>query len=258
MPAEFLYLASGSPRRRELLQQIGVSFRVLGTGVDETALPDEAPAAYVARLAAAKAEAGWRAVAGVAVRAADTAGGGAVFAASTAILAADTAVLAGDTAAGDAEFKADTAAGVAVLAADTAVLAADTAVLAADTAVVIDGGIIGKPADRADGERMLLRLSGRTHEVLTAVALRSAHALNSRLSRSEVTFRHIGEGEARAYWETGEPADKAGGYAIQGRAAVFVAHLRGSYSGVMGLPLFETAELLEQAGVWRRIFGSGP
>jgi septum formation protein len=204
MPAEFLYLASGSPRRRELLQQIGVSFRVLGTGVDETTLPDEAPAAYVARLAAAKAEAGWRAVAGAAV------------------------------------------------------LAADTAVLAADTAVVIDGGILGKPADRADGQRMLLRLSGRTHEVLTAVALRSAHGLNSRLSRSEVTFRRIGEREARAYWETGEPADKAGGYAIQGRAAVFVAHLRGSYSGVMGLPLFETAELLEQAGVWPRIIGSGP
>jgi len=134
-------------------------------------------------------------------------------------------------------------------------------VLAADTAVVVDDRILGKPVDRADGERMLLALSGRTHQVLTAVAVArggaggraDAGGSDWRLSRSEVTFRIISAAEARAYWDTGEPADKAGGYAIQGRAAVFVAALNGSYSGVMGLPLYETAELLAAAGVprWR-------
>ncbi len=127
-------------------------------------------------------------------------------------------------------------------------------VLAADTTVVLDDRILGKPVDRADGERMLLALSGRTHQVLTAVAVAGgSRGCESRLSRSEVTFRVISAAEARAYWDTGEPGDKAGGYAIQGRAAVFIAALRGSYSGVMGLPLFETAELLAAAGVprWR-------
>ncbi len=96
---------------------------------------------------------------------------------------------------------------------------------------------------------MLQRLSGRTHEVLTAVALRSSAGLKTRVSRSWVTFRPIEAAEAHAYWDTGEPCDKAGGYAIQGHAAVFVADLKGSYSGVMGLPLFETAELLASAGL---------
>jgi septum formation protein len=117
--------------------------------------------------------------------------------------------------------------------------------------VVVDGTILGKPADRQDAEAMLRQLSGRTHEVLTAVALRTAAGVQSRISRSEVTFRSIAIPEARAYWDTGEPHDKAGGYAIQGRAAVFIADLRGSYSGVMGLPLFETAQLLGEAGVSR-------
>jgi septum formation protein len=193
MPTDFVYLASGSPRRRELLQQIGVPFRVVGAAVDEAVRSGEAPAAYVARLAAAKADAGW-------------------------------------------ERNRDAIAGP---------------VLAADTAVVLDGEILGKPADREDGEQMLLRLSGCTHEVLTAVALRTADGLRPRLSRSEVTFRRIAAAEALAYWETGEPCDKAGAYAIQGRAAMFIAELRGSYSGVMGLPLFETSELLSEAGVWR-------
>jgi septum formation protein len=188
---DFVYLASGSPRRRELLQQIGVSFRVVGTTIDEAVQPAEAAPAYVARLAAAKAEAGWTRSRG----------------------------------------------------------AHPAPVLAADTAVVLDGKILGKPADRQDAEGMLRQLSGRTHEVLTAVALRTAAGLQSRMSRSEVTFRAIAAAEARAYWETGEPRDKAGAYAIQGRAAVFVADLRGSFSGVMGLPLFETAELLHEAGV---------
>src|ERR1700736_2905801 len=195
MAQDFVYLASGSPRRRELLQQIGVSFRVVGTVVDEAVLPGEAPPAYVTRLAVAKADAGW----------------------------------------------------------DRSRDATQVPVLAADTAVVLDGKILGKPKDLEAAERMLGQLSGRTHEVLTAVALRSANGLQSRISRSEVTFRHIAAGEAQAYWETGEPDDKAGAYAIQGRAAIFVADLRGSYSGVMGLPLFQTAELLQLAGVprWR-------
>ena len=191
MSSDFVYLASGSPRRRELLQQIGVSFRVVAAPVDEAVLPGEAAPKYVARLAAAKADAGWDGSRG----------------------------------------------------------AVEAPVLAADTAVVLDGKIFGKPADSQDAEDMLRQLSGRTHEVLTAVALRTAAGLHARFSRSEVTFRAIAIHEARAYWETGEPKDKAGAYAIQGRAAVFIAGLRGSFSGVMGLPLFETAELLGAAGV---------
>jgi septum formation protein len=190
MPADFVYLASASPRRRELLQQIGVPFRLVGTQVDETPLPGEAPAAYVSRLAAAKADAGWLSRS-----------------------------------------------------------AANTPVLAADTAVALDGAILGKPRDKEDAERMLLQLSGRTHEVLTAVAVRSAAGNEIKVSRSLVTFRTVAAAEAGAYWNTGEPHDKAGAYAIQGYAAIFIAELRGSYSGVMGLPLFETAELLKAAGV---------
>ena len=192
MPTDFVYLASESPRRRELLQQIGVPFRVVGAAVDEAVWSGEVAAAYVARLAAAKAELGW-------------------------------------------ERNRD---------------AIDGPVLAADTSVVLDAKILGKPADREEAEAMLRQLSGRTHEVLTAVALRTVDGLRSRISRSEVTFRRIAAAEARAYWDTGEPCDKAGAYAIQGRAAVFIAELRGSYSGVMGLPLFETAELLSEAGLW--------
>jgi septum formation protein len=190
MAADFVYLASGSPRRRELLLQIGVAFRVIRPQVDETPRPGEAPDAYVARLAAAKAEAGWPLRAGV-----------------------------------------------------------EAPVLAADTAVIVDGEILGKPADRRDGESMLRRLSGRSHDVLTAVALRSDGATAARLSRSTVTFRSLDTAEVRGYWDTGEPADKAGGYAVQGLAALFIAHLSGSFSGVMGLPLFETAELLREAGI---------
>jgi septum formation protein len=189
MSTDFIYLASGSPRRRELLRQIGVSYRLIDTAVDETALEDEAPLAYVSRVAAAKVNAGWQ-----------------------------------------CSREPD-----------------DAPVLAADTAVVLDGSILGKPRDQADALDMLRRLSGRSHEVLTAVALRSAAGLDGRVSRSVVTFRSIDAAEAGAYWDTGEPRDKAGAYAIQGRAAVFIADLRGSYSGVMGLPLFETAELLRAA-----------
>ena len=122
-------------------------------------------------------------------------------------------------------------------------------VLAADTTVVVDGKIFGKPRDKAEAVYMLGELSGRAHEVLTAVALADARGVSGRLSSSEVRFRGISPQERAAYWETGEPRDKAGGYAIQGLGAVFVESLRGSYSGVMGLPLFETGELLQAAGI---------
>jgi septum formation protein len=123
-------------------------------------------------------------------------------------------------------------------------------VLAADTIVVIDAQLLGKPADEAEGVAMLERLSGRTHRVLTAVAIAPPRAAPGvRLSESTVRFRALTRAECVAYWRTGEGRDKAGGYAIQGRGAVFIEHLSGSYSGVMGLPLFETAELLREAGV---------
>jgi septum formation protein len=194
MPSQFVYLASGSPRRRELLTQIGVPFQVLEAPIDETVAAGEAPEAYVLRVAEAKAAAGWGAA-----------------------------------------------------------RAAPAPVLAADTAVILDGEILLKPRDREDGERMLLALAGRTHQVLTAVSLALPNGVESRVCRSEVALRPVSAAEARSYWDTGEPHDKAGAYAVQGRAAVFIARLSGSYSGVMGLPLFETAELLELAGVprWR-------
>jgi septum formation protein len=195
-PADFIYLASGSPRRRALLQQIGVSFQVIGIELDETALAGEAPAAYVSRLAQAKAAAGWQHCRGL----------------------------------------------------------RSAPVLAADTAVVLDGKILGKPADMENAIGMLRELSSRTHEVLTAVALRTDAGMQLKVSRNQVTFRSVDAAEARDYWATGEPCDKAGAYAIQGYAAVFITDLKGSYSGVMGLPLFETAQLLEAAGIgrWRR------
>ena len=195
MASDFVFLASGSPRRRLLLSQIGVPFQVLAVPVDEAVRAGERPAEYVQRLALAKTAAAW-------------------------------------------EARPDAAA---------------APVLAADTAVVLDGRILGKPVDALDGARMLRALSGRTHEVLTAVAISSAEGSDLRLSRSEVTFRAVADAEIHEYWRSGEPKDKAGGYAIQGIAAVFVEMLRGSYSGVMGLPLYETAGLLERAGVprWR-------
>jgi septum formation protein len=193
MATDFVYLASASPRRRQLLAQIGVPFQVLSVDVDESIGAGEAPERYVLRVAEAKA------VAGLAHRA--------------------------------------------------AARRPEGPVLGADTAVVAAGAILGKPADCADAERMLGLLSAGTHEVLTAVALAIDGAVLSRLSRSEVTFREITREEARDYWNTGESRDKAGGYAIQGYGAVFVCALRGSYSGVMGLPLYETAQMLRSAGV---------
>ena len=127
----------------------------------------------------------------------------------------------------------------------------DRPVLAADTTVVEGGRIFGKPADEATCVAMLGALAGRTHEVLTAIALWNAGQLRLVLSTSYVTFRAIDAGECRRYWACGEPAGKAGAYAIQGRGAVFVSRLEGSFSGVMGLPLFETAALLDAASVRR-------
>jgi septum formation protein len=186
-------LASVSPRRRELLTQIGVPHIIIGADIDETVQAGEAPRDYVLRMARQKA---------LAVRERGE----------------------------------------------------RLPVLAADTTVVLDGLIYGKPRDREDGLAMLGRLSGRTHEVLTAVAVADSHGVALRLSVSAVRFRGLSSEECSAYWETGEPRDKAGGYAVQGAAAVFIESLSGSYSGVMGLPLFETAELLRAAGVpyWER------
>jgi septum formation protein len=186
--APLLTLASMSPRRRELLERIGVAHVVSAADIDETVQPGELPADYVVRMACAKARA---------VRARRT----------------------------------------------------DLPVLAADTTVVLDGVILAKPRDRADAIAMLGRLSGRTHQVLTAVALATASGIAFRLSTSEVRMRAVTPEECAAYWETGEPRDKAGGYAIQGRGALYIEHLSGSFSGVMGLPLYETGQLLAAAGI---------
>jgi septum formation protein len=121
-------------------------------------------------------------------------------------------------------------------------------VLAADTAVVVDGRILGKPANRSDAVSQLQQLSGREHEVLTGVALAFDNTMETRLSVSHVRFRQMDRSEIAAYWDTGEPVDKAGSYAVQGIAAVFIEEIRGSYSGIMGLPLYETAQLLRSVG----------
>jgi septum formation protein len=195
-----IYLASRSPRRRELLTQIGVRYHLLlfrgepngDAEVGETPLENEAPEAYVERVARAKAEAGWRRVLQRNLPHAP--------------------------------------------------------VLAADTTVALGRRILGKPADRGEAAEMLQALSGETHEVLTAVALKHDERLEQALSRSEVRFKPLSKEEIRQYVATGECDDKAGAYAIQGRAARFVIELRGSYTGVMGLPLYETSQLLEKIG----------
>ncbi len=184
-----IYLASQSPRRRELLEQIGIAYEVVVPDVPEELRPGEAPEEYVIRLALEKA----RAV--------------------SARLGA----------------------------------AARYPVLAADTAVVLEHEIFGKPRDREDGLNMLARLSGRTHLVLTGMALVGEDE-QTRLSVSHVHFRPTTERERAAYWASGEPRDKAGGYAIQGQAAAFIERLEGSYSGVMGLSLFDVVEMLNACG----------
>jgi septum formation protein len=185
-------LASASPRRRELLTQIGVEFTVSPADIDETVRAGESPEDYVLRMAITKAQQGFASLVEPA--------------------------------------------------------ASCPLVLGADTAVVLDGQILGKPRDQADAEYMLACLSGRTHRVMSAVAVTDGERLASRLSVTAVTFRELRSGESTTYWQSGEPRDKAGAYAIQGRGGLFVRELQGSYSGVVGLPLFETAELLEMFG----------
>jgi septum formation protein len=182
-----LYLASQSPRRKEILDALGLSFRVCAVDIEERLRDDESAEDMVLRLASAKAAA------------AKTTGPGIV-------LGADTAVVLGDT-------------------------------------------IFGKPANRDEGLTMLASLSGQAHRVLTGVAVRSAERTATALSETKVWFREIGPDEALAYWQSGEPGDKAGAYAIQGRGGVFVKRISGSYSGVVGLPIYETAQLLRAAGL---------
>jgi septum formation protein len=181
-----IYLASASPRRSELLRQIGIDHVIRPVDVDESPRPGEAPVQYVLRLAEQKAQALW-----------------------------------GRLAASER-----------------------LPVLAADTTVALEGQILGKPADAADARSILGRLAGRTHEVHTAVAVLHAGGAGARVSTSTVSFRDLSVAEIDWYWATGEPADKAGAYAVQGQAAIFIRHIAGSYSGVMGLPLYETWELL--------------
>lgn len=133
--------------------------------------------------------------------------------------------------------------------ANAANVATDQVAIGADTAVILGERVLGKPRDREQGVDMLLSLSGRVHSVLTGVAVRSQAGMETALSSTDVMFREIDQDEARRYWQSGEPRDKAGGYGIQGLGGVFVAAINGSYTGVMGLPVFETAALLEAAGI---------
>ncbi|MCB1791369.1 MAG: septum formation inhibitor Maf [Gammaproteobacteria bacterium] len=185
-----IILASQSPRRAALLDQVGITYECLAADVDESVHADERAADYVERVAIAK---------------------------------ADTV---------HAQHP-------------------NRIVLAADTAVVLDQRILGKPRDRDEAVEMLSLLSGRTHEVLTGVAI-AADVSAFRLSVSRVGFRTLSADEIDAYWRSGEPADKAGAYAVQGIAAAFIERIEGSYSGIMGLPLFETLALLREAGVQTR------
>ena len=188
-----LFLASTSPRRRELLEQLGLDFSVVRVDVDESRRPQEAAHDYVARLAAAKAAAGLVQLAGPGV------------------------------------------------------------VVAADTTVVVDDEVLGKPGSLPEAVAMWARLAGREHRVLTGVAVADGREMRAEVVTTRVRFRDIPPVEMRAYWASGEPADKAGGYAIQGLGAVFVTGIDGSYSNVVGLPLAETAALLAAFGisVWK-------
>ena len=182
--SSLLYLASTSPRRREILATLGIKFDVIPVATDERPLDGETPGEMVLRLAIAKVEA-----------------------------------------ATHGEF-----------------------VLGADTVVVLGDRMLGKPRDADDAVEMLLALSGRTHAVMTGVALKTPAGTTAVLSTTDVRFREIGRDEAYRYWQSGEPCDKAGAYGIQGLGGRFVKAIDGSYSSVMGLPVFETVELLESAG----------
>jgi len=197
----YFYLASRSPRRRELLHQLGVDHQVLtqrikpdrGPDVNEDPLPGEKPRDYVLRVCRDKAESGWLRV---------------------------------------VQRKLPV-----------------RGVLAADTTVCIGDEILGTPADAAAAADFLTRLSGQEHEVLTAVAFKFGERMETELSATAVRFRTLEPAEIERYVASGEPMDKAGGYGIQGRAGAFITEIRGSYSGVMGLPLYETAQLLKRFGI---------
>jgi septum formation protein len=183
-----IILASASPRRKELLDQIKVPYRVHPVNIDETPLFNETPLNYVQRLAAEKS------------------------------------------------------------AACIAQLATDIPVLAADTAVILGDVIMGKPKNEVDALAMLTQLSGKTHQVYSAVSLRGREHSQA-VTITEVTFRRLTKQEILDYWHSGEPLDKAGSYAIQGMGSIFVESIKGSFSGVVGLPLFETAQLLSKQGI---------
>lgn len=192
-----LYLASASPRRRQLLEQLDLQFKVRSADIDETPLADEEPAAYVQRLALAKAQAVYQ------------------------------------------------------LLCEALAQAPNEPVLGADTSVVLDGQIFGKPADEQQARAMLSQLSAQTHAVMTGIALVFVDSQGQRqhlstLNISQVRFTALSSQDIDHYIASGEPFGKAGAYAIQGRGAAFIEHLQGSYSGVMGLPLFETAQLLRR------------
>lgn len=184
-----LILASASPRRRQLLEQLGLAFVIAEQDIDESRRSGEPALDYVQRMAREKA--------------------------ASALISQKS----------------------------------DAIVIAADTSVICDDEVLGKPVDERDALRMLRQLSGREHTVLSAVVVARGGEQHATVSASIVRFRQISDGEAAAYWRTGEPLGKAGGYAIQGYGAVFVQQLQGSYSGVMGLPLFETAALLQEFGI---------
>jgi len=185
------YLASASPRRHELLTQIGVSFDVVNVDVDESMLAQESPEDYVQRVALAKAQAGLQ-------------------------------VLNDDP---------------------------DAVVLGGDTSVIYHGQVFGKPSGREHAIEMLMALSGSEHQVYSAVSLVNAERQLTRLVKTKVIFRALTEQECEAYWQAGEPQGKAGAYAIQGLGAVFVTGIEGSYTGVVGLPVAETAQMLSEFGV---------
>lgn len=187
-----IYLASGSPRRRELLEHLGVSLERIHADIDESVLPGEDAVAYTERLAREKAEAGWNVVlkSGLPSR----------------------------------------------------------PLLAADTTVIQDGVIFGKPADADEARSMLKAFAGRSHQAVTSVAIKQDERVLVRTSVTDVFFRELSDDEINRYIESGEPFDKAGAYGIQGKAAVFIEKINGSYTGVMGLPVFETAQLLGAFG----------
>lgn len=186
-------LASTSPRRKELLQQIGVRFNQIKVDINEDVLGNEDPQAYVLRLAKEKAVTGFEQL---------------------------------------TEFQ-----------------QSQSVVLAADTTVVCDGCILSKPTSLSHSQIILRKLSGRTHQVMTGIALHSKDRIYESVVITNVTFRNLTEKEIEAYWQTGEPQDKAGSYGIQGLAAIFIENIQGSYSNVVGLPLCETSEFLKQFGV---------